>query len=853
MKFGEDIFYFVLLALPALAVGGVHTSIVVVFAGLVWAFWGLMIWDRRGRKRTRLEVTVPSLAFWLFGAVCLLQIVPVPLFFHHFVSPESARVFEATAGVLTPDASLESWWRPMSMAVGETADRGLRWLALGMLAVVAAHRRARDREWRRTLWVATAVGGVVFLAGLVQTLADSGQILFVYEPEASIEPLSTFVSPNHGAVFFGLAALAAFALALRSFPDKRVETFAGALVGAAAAMAMFEQRSVGATFGFLLATGIVSSGAVRSFRTRWRLDSDTSIRRILLGVAVAVVVLPALVAAFWAWGPTSVQASLADTSFGTWLADKGRTRLELVRAGFDLVGDFPVAGIGAGATGDVVPMYIDWSVVNPASIPTIEVEPLEWLFQFGLPVGLVGGVLIASYLGFLGRDVRSSTRFRYVVGFGIATFFAVNSLMHFPWLALGTAVPAVFVIDWLAGRGGMRQPRERPWYRRGVVEVSRHFEMAVWGATAVAAGFLTVVHFAGPAADLGQSVEQPMQRRPADAELSVRVADAFREAGRIDEAAAAMELAYQLEPHARMALRRAAFLARVDRTDEAVEWFARVFEPGRYALPGPQLKSWVRGFLVPSLREPEPVARALADAPLRIRELAVDEMRRQGGEGRGLDLAVALTGERPDSFAAYRLVVDSALELEQPLLAEMWARQLLDRDLDEAGADGRRGHLLLARALRAGGDKDGARRVVLQRVLDDERGGSERVGLMLIALAPNEPASASDRWGEATRLVLETHCRQPETRWKRHRCWQGRAWLDERNGDLESAEYGYLRLARTRGQYTRAARFYARTGQCTRLNEKADEWRTKATVDDDQDRRLEAIAEDCAAPDSSDR
>jgi hypothetical protein len=846
----DAVFSICLLALPAMAVGGVHAETAAVFAAVVWTLWGVQAWFCDGADG--IEVSIPSLAFWLFGITCALQLIPLPGGLHWFLSPESAQIYQESRAALMGDANAASYWRPLSLHVDRTAISGLRWLGLGMFCVLIAYRRRGDRRWRDTLTYAVVALGLVMVAGFIQTGFGASNILFVYEPSASIQRFSTFVSPNHGAIFFGVASLVGLALAVRSFPDSRRRMTVGLIVGVGALVTLFEQGSVGATFGYLVGLCVLTIAVFGTLGPRHGSRQSKYFRRIVWILLVVVVAFPVIFGMAWWLAPEWTEAILAGTRAGDWIHSKAGTRLELIDAGTRLVAAFPVFGIGAGATGDVLPMYVDWGTVPPAEIPTIEMETLEWLFEFGLPVGVTGCILLSSYLVYLGRAVQRSSRLRYHLGFAIALLMAINTQFHFPWLSLGIAVPVLFVVETTSGLAAQKTVADGGMFRRGMLTIPKRLERFVWfgagivGLACVVAGFSAPENAQRPLSE--PELQNALNRRPASHQLFVQVAEQRIQKEEQDAAKRTIQRAYELNPHARMELRRAEFMMRAGDQKAAVSGIERLFEPGRYKLPEATLSDWVERFIVPSLRTPQRLAAALSKAPGRFKKTAVEALRRQGGGGRGLELAMAFADQHPDSFEAYRMVVESALSLDRPVLAELWARRMINHGITAPSTSTNDPQTLLARALRAAGNDFEARQVALKHVQKTNEIPLQ-LGMLVISLSPTNPADSDKPWVGIVKKTLHQLCKSPEMRWTRRRCWLGRAWLDERQAKFSAAEHSYLRISRQSGKFGRAAKFYRRTDQCVKLNKRIDEWKARGVVSDEQGSRLENIAADC--PDST--
>jgi len=666
-----------------LAVGGVHTGAAAGLVALLGA--ARFVAGQSGAVDGRRIRSIPSLAFWCLAGIALIQVLPMPGAVHEWLNPTGRAIHRAGREALFGEAAGGGPWRFLSLDPGRTVDRGLRWLALGIGAGLAAEGARRSEDWESACRIVLAAGVAVTVVGAAQAWTGSDRVLFLYDPSVAVPGFTTFVSDNHAATFAGLASLAGFYLAFRA--PRRTALEGGLAAGAALALmvVMFEFGSAGTTLAFAVALGLFLTLFVGT-RTAGELLPVRAVRRGVRTLGLGLVAAPAIVAAVWRFGPAGWRQWLWQSHVGQWLQQKAAIRLEMIRATLEATGDYWLLGAGGGATERVLAPYIDWSLVPPATIPTIENEPVEWLFQYGLPAGVIAAALLCGYAWFAYRRYRRQRRVRDAAGLSLALYLAVVAQFHFPFFALGIALPAVVLLETLAAPAGDGEAVDRAAGvdgQRGVIVTGPGTSRAVLACGLAAAVWFGAGHYLY-AVDL-EADDAPRQRSerewrrlaalvPADGDLYMQAAFAAREAGDEEAAIRRAAFAFEREPKANIGVYVAHLYRSVGRTDRAREMYRRVFGGAYARVPG----RWIRGYLIRDFPEPEEVAELVAGADERAWRSAARALRRERGSEVAVQFGTALQERRPGAFVAHAIVVRNYLRMDRAVLAETWLREMAE-------------------------------------------------------------------------------------------------------------------------------------------------------------------------------
>ncbi|MFB6372163.1 MAG: O-antigen ligase family protein, partial [Bradymonadaceae bacterium] len=657
MKRAVDALFGTLLVATPLAVGGVHgvVAYVVAAAGLVLVGLGI---HRAGDEK--LPISIPALAFWLFATVCLVQLVPVPGVVQSWVNPQGWELYSEGWALLF-GASEAVPARMISLDPSDTAADAARWLAYGSIAVFVGIR-SRDRTFRDWVpWVVGASAGVGLLAGSAQELGNADKVLFVYEPAAHLRPLTTFINPNHAALFYGIAGLAAFGAAARAQSRNQVaKAIFAALASTVLLLLMFEFNSLGSNGAILGGVLALAVGVFAVIRERSH-DKGQRRRRLLAAGALAIPVGLLIIGFASIFGPTPIRDLFWDSSAGMWVEARIDARIHLVEGGWKAARDFPWLGAGAGALDRMLAPYLDWSAVKVAAVPeTVENEPVDWLVSFGFPVAIVGLMLLAGYLAGALRDLVRQPGYGVSIAFGVAVAVLVGVQFHFPFRALGLGLPIVCLME--SGLASASKSR-MGWTRTRIPTRS-----VVVGTTGVAIG----VALAGALAmdweadargvtESGEFTEAQLRSAtraiPSDGRLYASAALAAVDRNDTTAAVARAKHAREVRPTAEMTRFLGSMYRHAGDEKSAVREYRRLFGGAFEGVPG----DWIGEHLLANFRDPETLAEILADAEADYWSRAYRRIEERFDEMTAIQFGIALTEHRPKAYKPYRLVYGSYL------------------------------------------------------------------------------------------------------------------------------------------------------------------------------------------------
>lgn len=819
-----------MLAAP-LAVGSVHSAAVVGLLG--GALLALALQHRvlaaAGVEGKR--ASIPSLTFAFFAGLCLLQITPLPLGLVDLLNPARAAHLHDAWHLVFPaqELSQTGLWAPLSMDPAESADRGLRWLTLLVVAILAANHARLPKAWRDTLRLGALVGLIVLLVSAVQTFAGAEKILFIYLPRAGIKPFSTFVNPNQAAVFYGFSALSAFALALRQFQRHFAEALAASVLGLLLMVVMAEQNSDGANIGFIVAFIALGAFFLQGKQSERFLPREKA-RKLAAALLALPIIAPITAYLLLKVGPPRVSSWVGETMLGIWAQEKGNARLDMMAAALEAAQDYPLLGAGAGATRRVLAPYIDWSKIRPATIPTIENDTVQWVFEFGWAPAVLGMICLMSYLYFAARGHLRGRKTRYGVGMAAWLFLAFNTQFHFPFFALGASIGAIFLLENSIAR---TSPGAKSELKRGSLCLkSQRAQGAFFIGTLLLGGvFIAAINAYQPGWEEAaepidsasnttpdtmfevENVERYLMLTPSDGELFARLTQRALNEGELDQAAALAARAATLKPTAPMRLFAAQVYQRAGMPERALREVQQVYSPAYKQLHS----RWFEAMVYPTLRVPEALAEGLTDADDATWRRAGRLIRERQGELAEVEFAQKLIELRPEHHAPYQMVVDNYLRAKKFELAEAWARLLIGRNLEGPVGDKPTGWALLARARRGQEGAEAARAVLIEAI--EEKGVDQTLGEYLVDLRSSDPAEPER--GEAAGLAAfrRAFCAHPDTKSLKRYCWLAEGWLDEHEERFEDADYAYQRLYSRMKQPQHYADFLARRGRCVDLNQ----------------------------------
>ncbi len=703
-----------------------------------------------------------------------------------------------------PERGVEGAWRALSLDPQRSAGAGLRWLSLGLFALIVANMGFRGSTWRRLLWTVMATGCVVWAIGLVQEASESKLFLGFYQAEIHIRTLSTFVSSNHAAVFFGLVSLAAFALAMQEYRQRVAQSIGASAVGIVALVLMATHQSDGTLLAY--AIGLIVLAAGLSLRLGIAQKARRRLQE-LSGAQIAAIVssLLGLVAIFvWMMGWPALVDIFEQSSIGRWLDDNGRARFFMAKAALVGAGDFWRFGSGAGSLEHVIAPYVDWSVLRDGTIPTIESEPIEWLMSMGVLPTLVAGGLLASGLWWSGKSLSANeSRSRYIVAFGLGIYMLIVAMFHFPFFALGIALPFVVLVEFAIApraRASSSSTGQGPGEGgRCHLRLSLAAGWAMWFASALAfALFVWLAFFVydlderdGPGERAATTAELAtwLRLRPTDSQTFARLSIEARQGGELERAAALADRAFELRPTSRHMLFRARAHARQAEREQAVALYTTLFATPSFT---DVRAGWIERFMIQDLHTASERADALSLAPREWWTHAAEKILAAEGLNAAVDFCLQLIERFPQEPAAHQAAIRVYQLSKQPALAELWARLLLTKNLD--GGEGRAppGYRELVSLLITQGNAEEAWQLLYGAaeggVLDDTLAGD------VLRIRPSLPTQASPEQVRLIEHARQTHCAPPINNSRLRNCWEIEAWLHELHARHEEARIVQRRI-----------------------------------------------------------
>jgi|GEM_PF-4326827 len=903
-------------AVSVLAVGGVHTqvAIAVLCLALPAALW-VTFWSaaptRRSNKKTGasdpISISLPSLIFSVFAFICFLQILPLPPALQEIVSPQGRALFLESSAILhgsEASSAAQQLWRPISLDPQQSADRGLRWVALALLALVAARLGRERHAWRDTLRAGVILGWLHLIVAWLHHFVGAKTFFGIYEPLGNWPAFSMFVNSNQGAAFYGLAALAGLILARYQLKKHRLESFYSGVSAIIFVLFMLELDSKGVNLAFTLASVLYVGQTLwmvyRATHPRPQDDDagSSGVKRIktdllqatstlgMLALMGAIITLPMWLSGtfLWPW--------IQSTPVGLWVDNQASGRLVMIESGMRGALDYPIFGSGAGAIERTIAPYIDWSLIRAASIPTLENQFADWFLAMGYLPTIAAMILFLAGFAFISRKTgifspttqspRSAHRYLGLLAFAIYVGTLIQ--MHFPFFALGLASCIIVIFEVGLKGGRLKEPPERaPWVGlRGLhFFVARRVAQVLLLAAMLGAGVFvyTWAQYANTrAAGIGERAQAASEAELGDmvravpTESRIFTALAFKAAQAEDgaRAIALAEHAYKLEPRSYELLFLAHIEAHFGQKEKATDYYARLFGPEHlYTMFSRQ--AWVSKYLLKDIRRADLRARALQDAPA-YWEYALGQIRHRDDKTRAIEFALALVEANPDDFLANQLVVEAYLGAKEFLVAQFWAEMMVAKDWpapatgpeDEDGFRDKKRRLntfdpthpdphnaslaLVAHALSKSGDPTKARQYLLNIKQPESGEMAEDVVKIVLELMPATPAEATAEEASMIAQASQSYCRKKRTRNEQFLCWSAEAWLDERRDRPEDAQLVWERIARDYDNPMPLGEFLVRQRQCIALEQLITQHQaTRSRAATKWLGRLKAMSRKCAA------
>ncbi|AWV91076.1 hypothetical protein [Bradymonas sediminis] len=865
-----------------MAVGGVHTqvAIAVVLVALPAVFYVIISSAKPNKKTgasTPISVSLPSLIFSIFAFICFLQILPLPPQIQEILSPQARALYLESLTVLEGAEAVsaaEDLWRPLSLDPRETADRGLRWIALALLALVGARLSRERHAWRDTLRAGVVFGWLHLGVSWLHNVFGATTFFGVYEPLGNWPAFTMFVNSNQGAAFYGLASLAGLILARRNLKTKPIEAFLSGVSAIIFVLFMLELNSSGVNLAYSLASILYIAQSIwmvyRVAHPKMQTDGQDSSSKeqlktrllqsastlVTLGLMSAIITLPMWLSRtfLWPW--------VQSTPVGIWVENKAVARLVMIESGMRGALDYPILGSGAGSIERTIAPYIDWTQIRAASIPTLENQFADWFMGMGFLPTIAALALFLSGFTFISKKTRifsptiksprSAQRYLGLLAFAIYAGTLVQ--MHFPFFALGLATCIVVVFEVGLKGGRLKNPPEGAvWLRVRNLHIfaSQRVALGLLGASVLAAGVfaLTWSNLEDTrAVEIGaraQAASQEELRQMVSAvptESRIFTALAFQ-AAQADEGARAIALAehaFALEPRANELLFLAHIEAHFGKKATAADYYTRLFSP-EYLYTMHSLRGWVSEYLLKDITDTTQRVQALQGAPAHW-AYALSHIRRLDDKTRAVEFALELAEQNPDNFLANRLVVEAYLGAKEFLIAQFWAEMMVAKDwpaespapqeldsrfkkvgqetFDSHHEDPHSASLaLVAHAISRSGDRDGARRYLLSIEVPESGELADEVVYTTLQLLPAEPSEATPEEVAFIARASKSYCRNQRARNEQLLCWQAEAWLDEQRGNIDDAELVWKRIASDYENPLPLGEFFVRQRQCIALDQ----------------------------------
>ncbi len=828
----RTITYICIVAAPV-AIGGVHFPVALGLALLgIAAFFSELQHRRRPERFRQIHISWTAIAFLVLGAVAFMQLIPFPRALHELVSPTGTGFFadgwQAAFGSEAPNT-----WRALSLDPGQTADRAIRWVALASLCAVAANAFRSRSSWRKLVFAIFASGYVVLGIGLIQRAFGDGKLLGFYEPSVVLRQWSTFVNPNHAGVFFGFVALVGFAFAAARYQKSPIETVAGAVTGLVFMIVMTFQQSLGALMAFGAAALVLSLGiALQAAPLRALIRANRKmLRNVVLGASALLLAAVAAVATLFFNGGRSsgLLARLEQLEAYDSFMTKLPGRVELFTGAMRGSVDFWLTGAGAGSVDRAIGPYLDWATFPRASVPTVENELAEWIFTLGMPAGLIAAGLIAwscsrTVRRFIKLRLRSR---RMLAAVSVGLYLILVAQIHFPFLVLGAGLPMViFVVSSAShnrksgarsSNGGNQDQANQPSW------LTRYAPEAAAGAGVLAVVVCGMLHW-GPYADpLGPLLTSPLlsgdtasdeanaravELIPSESRLYARLSTSAKAAGEFDRALTLARRAHRLKPDELRTLFLARAAARAGDDELSHKTYGEFFSTEWHAIPADAISSLVRDIDTAEAR-----AEIIAPSDRKYWWRTYDTIKLMEGPAAASGYALALAEHHPDAVNIKNMIIDAYLELEQLELAGMWAQTAIQDGL--APDEGRGLASLIAKFIER--DRHDQARAWLERAV--EAGARDFTFMRYVKrLVPTDPEAATEQDAQLAQLANDTFCDSPLPQNHREDCWGLRAWLLERDGQLDAAQRVYERIYSRLDRPGSLANFLSRHYRCGTLD-----------------------------------
>lgn len=412
---------FALVAIPSLAVGGVHTPVIV---GTSIACAGALLWALRAGY---FQAPLAGLLITALGLLALAQTVPLPAGLTSALSPTGAGVWQAASEL---SLGREASWIPLSIDPGASLLEAAKWLSAAVVFGLSAHV-GRTRELTGIARLVAGAAALVALVTLLHGVVGAESLFGVYEPARNPARWATapLLNPNNLAGYLNLGVFAALALLLstKRSDERTLSAICTALLVAQVILTGSRGGVVALAFGALVVTSFVFARGARQI--------DQRARALLLVGLAAGLGLGIYSATTGVWAELTTEGTEKLTGFVDMLA---------------VIADYPLTGTGAGAFEPAFGPH--QPVASGALYSHPENFLLAWFTDYGLPLG--GVTLLAALWALRPRELGAHKSLRArVLGTGVVVFL----LQNLGDLALSTLGPLLLLSIVLGGLVGAAQ------------------------------------------------------------------------------------------------------------------------------------------------------------------------------------------------------------------------------------------------------------------------------------------------------------------------------------------------------------------------------------------------------------
>ena len=431
------------IAGSALAVGTVHTITLCIVTGVL-AVAAVLTWWWAEPVRTRTPATLLLFTGVGLTVYTALQCVPMPIGWLAAIAPYNADVWSRA---LTPLHEPGPVWAPVSLDPVASRAEVLKGTAY-LLAFVTALWIARRREGAAFLSATIVVTGLALAAAAILHPAFGAHKLFgVYSPGPGIAErhIAPLLDPNTLAGYVDVAICITLAALLA--PEPRVPRPIAAavvlLLGATQVWIASRGGIVCMVLGVVIVVAIARLGRARRAAAGATLS-------LVSGIAAAVG------AGLIALGQSNDAANE--------LLDTNVSKLRMFSQTMRVMPSVPWLGCGRGAFESVFPAFKP-ALLGHRTFTHPENVAVQWIVEWGLPVGIVGLVLVVFALrpnAVLARSTTAGGAWAALVALAVQNLADLGT--EIPGLMLAGVMCAAIVAAGTPGSGPKR--RVERWSQR---------------------------------------------------------------------------------------------------------------------------------------------------------------------------------------------------------------------------------------------------------------------------------------------------------------------------------------------------------------------------------------------------